>query len=285
MTDQTRGVGIIGAGNMGEAIIGALIRAGICRADNICILDVRADRMQELREAYGVKPVSEPVEIVDRCEVVILAVKPQQMPALLTELGKYVPRAVVTQKRLFISIAAGIPLSQIERALYSVADPEMQRRMPVVRIMPNTPALVLAGMAGMSCNANVLSDDRQYVQALMSAMGDALEVRDEEMDAVTAMSGSGPAYVYYFVEAMVDAGIALGFEPAVSHRLTLATFKGALKLLEERKEPPEELRRKVTSPGGTTEAAVGVLENNQVKEVIIEAIQAAARRSRELSGE
>ena len=149
--------------------------------------------------------------------------------------------------------------------------------------MPNAPALVLAGISGMSANRYAKPDDIQIAKTILGALGSVIEFNEADLDAVTALSGSGPAYVFYLIESMIAGGISNGLDAQQAARLTLETLKGAIKLMEERKEPPEDLRRKVTSPGGTTEAALKVLEQNHVKKDIVAAITAATQRSRELS--
>jgi pyrroline-5-carboxylate reductase len=186
-------------------------------------------------------------------------------------------------RKLFISIAAGIPIRKMEALLYAPLDEGMRKKLPIIRVMPNTPALVLAGMSGMSANANATPEDLETTRTILGALGKVMEFKEADLDAVTALSGSGPAYVFYFIESMIAGGLAAGLEPDASETLTLQTLEGALKLLRERKEPPEDLRRKVTSPGGTTEAALKVMESHQVKQNIVAAIVAAARRSQELS--
>jgi pyrroline-5-carboxylate reductase len=160
----------------------------------------------------------------------------------------------------------------------------MRTRMPLIRVMPNTPALVLAGMSGMSPNRHATAEDIEITRRILEAMGQVRELPEADLDGVTALSGSGPAYVFYFIESMIKAGESLGFDLATASALTLATFEGALKLLAESGEAPAELRRKVTSPGGTTEAALRVLEDQQVDRHIVDAVTAAARRSKELRG-
>jgi pyrroline-5-carboxylate reductase len=174
-------------------------------------------------------------------------------------------------------------MALLEDSIYKDLDERRKRLIPIFRIMPNTPALIGAGMSGLCANIHATADDVETVKKILMPMGKVLKCQEKDMDAVTAMSGSGPAYCYYIVEAMVTAGIALGFSEAIATDLTVSTFKGAIALLEHLKDSPEQLRRKVTSPGGTTEAAIRVLDDHGVKDTIVQAIQAAARRSNELS--
>ncbi len=283
MNKLEKAIGFIGAGNMGEAIVGALIRSGVSDPEMIYISDISKERLDLLGSRFNIVTMEDNVELFDKCQIVILAIKPQQMGQVLSQIGEKL--IALTEKKLIISIAAGIPMRKIEDILYAPLDNESREKMPVVRVMPNTPALVLAGMSGMCGNRYSTDEDIAITKKILEATGDVITFNEEDMDAVTAMSGSGPAYVFYLVESMIDAGISLGFDPADASTLTLKTLSGALKLMEESSDSPEALRRKVTSPGGTTEAAFKVLEGNGVKNRIVEAIKAAAGRSKELSSQ
>jgi len=275
-------IGVLGAGNMGEAFVGALIRSEVSAPGLIAVSDISGERLAFMRSTYDVSTTTDNFSLFDDSAIVLLAVKPQQTEALLRQIAGSAGYAISARK-LFISIAAGVPIRKLERLLYEPLDEAGRRRLPVVRVMPNTPALVLAGMSGMSANANATAEDLQATRTILGAIGQVMDFEEADLDAVTALSGSGPAYVYYFIEALMAGGAAVGLKPEAAAALTLQTFKGALKLLEERKETPEALRRKVTSPGGTTEAALRVLERKQVKKHIAAAIVAAAARSCELS--
>ncbi len=276
-------IGVIGAGNMGEAFVGALIRSGMTAAGGIFISDISQVRLAELHKIYGVVPAENNRQLFFKSDIIMLAVKPQQMAEVVTDIERAPDFSRMTQRKLIISIAAGIRLKKLEEILYGNLAEGLQRNLPLIRVMPNTPSLVLAGMSAMSGNKFATTEDLSLARAILLAMGAVLEVQELEMDAVTALSGSGPAYVFYFVEAMIEAGIQLGFDPSAAATLTTKTFEGALRLLLERKEAPMDLRRKVTSPGGTTEAALKILTGNNVKEIIIDAIKAAAERSKALS--
>lgn len=282
MTDSNKKIGFIGAGNMGEAIVAAVIKSKIFAPSDIHISDISQARLDLLCETYGVTPTPDGRKLFATCDVIVLAIKPQQMDQVLVHIAEQENYAV-TDRKLVISIAAGIPLRKIENRLYKPLNEKAMANLPIIRVMPNTPALVLSGMAGMSANRFATTDDIKMTRTILEAMGRVIEFEEEDLDAVTALSGSGPAYVFYLVEAMIEAGLALKLKPWDAEILTFTTLEGALKLLEEAKEPPEILRQKVTSPGGTTEAALQVLEHKGVKQSIIEAISAAARRSRELS--
>lgn len=282
MSTIRKKIGVLGAGNMGEAFVGALIRSKVCEPAAIGISDVRPERLDFLQASFGVVPFNDNVKLFNDCQIVIHAVKPQQTEEVLQQIAGQ-PGYGITTRKLFISVAAGIPIRKMENILYAPLAAGMRQRLPIIRVMPNTPALVLAGMSGMSANANAAAEDLETTRTILGALGLVMEFDEADLDAVTALSGSGPAYVFYFIEALIAGGLAAGLKPEAAGTLTLQTLKGALQLLQERKETPQELRRKVTSPGGTTEAALKVMEQNRVKEHIVAAIVAAARRSQELS--
>lgn len=263
--------------------MGALVRSGISPPERIRIHDISSARVDMLHQTYGVIPVCDNRSVFQDSDIVILAVKPQQLPDIVSSVAKSIDLAALEQRKVVISIAAGIRIRKLEEILYAALHESARRNLPIIRVMPNTPALVLAGMSAMSGNRYADHVDLALARSLLSSMGAVVEVQEEAMDAVTALSGSGPAYVFYFVEALIEAGIALGFDPETAVKLTERTFEGALRLLQEKGEPPAELRRKVTSPGGTTEAALNVLRNNDVKQIIVQAVFAAAERSKELS--
>lgn len=282
MTNHYQSIGLIGGGNMGEAIIGALLHSRIFSREKIMVTDASEARRKHLSETYGVTIAGDNARLFAGCDIVILAVKPQQMTDVLGEITRS-PGYGEGGRTLVISIAAGFPIRKIESLLYAPLTEAKAREMPIIRVMPNTPALVLAGMSGMSPNRHALEADIQAAMEILGAMGRVIVFEEEKLDAVTALSGSGPAYVFYLIEAMTRAGVEAGLDPSDAAVLTLQTLDGAVKLILERKEPPESLRRKVTSPGGTTEAAIQVLEQNNVRRHIIDAILAAARRAEELS--
>ncbi|RLB87061.1 MAG: pyrroline-5-carboxylate reductase [Deltaproteobacteria bacterium] len=275
-------IGFIGAGNMGEAIISGLIKSNLCKAGQIWASDVRGARLSELKKLYKINTAENNAGLFDAVDIVVLSVKPQQMKEVLDGLSRVVVHKIGTPT-LLISIAAGFPIRMIEKHLYNRLDENSRRLLPIVRVMPNTPALVLAGMAGMSGNRYVRESDLSAARMILGAIGKVIEFKEKELDAVTALSGSGPAYVFYFVEALIEAGTRLGLKKSDALTLILETIKGSVKLLEETGETPLSLRKKVTSKGGTTEAALGVLEKHSVKDFLIKAIIAAAQRSRQLS--
>ncbi|MEE9403090.1 MAG: pyrroline-5-carboxylate reductase [Desulfobacteria bacterium] len=275
-------IGFIGAGNMGEAMINGLIKSGLCEPAEIWASDVREARLRQLKDTYKINITQENTEILDEADIVILAVKPQDMDGVLQGIASTFPHTIKGVK-LLISIAAGFPIKRIEGPLYTSLDENSKGLLPIVRVMPNTPALVLAGMAGMSGNQYARESDLSQARAILEAIGKVIEVKEEDLDAITALSGSGPAYIFYVIESLVEAGTGLGLRPSHALSLTLETIKGSVRLLEETDEAAASLRKKVTSKGGTTEAALNVLERHKVKTHLIDAIRAAARRSEELS--
>jgi pyrroline-5-carboxylate reductase len=278
---MTNSIGIIGAGNMGEAFIGAIIGANLFSSSHVYASDVSQERLSAIKAAYHIQTTSDNITIFNTCDIIILAVKPQHMDDILSGIASRIDIGL-NAKKLVISIAAGIRIEKIEGHLYSKLPEEQQRQIPIIRVMPNTPALVLKGVSGMSANQYATPEDMATADSILSAMGSVLEFNEPDLDAVTAMSGSGPAYVFYLAESMIDAGIQLGLTPESSKELTIGTIKGAVALMEKSGEPPMTLRQKVTSPGGTTEAAFKVMTAQDVKTHIINAIQAAADRSKAL---
>jgi pyrroline-5-carboxylate reductase len=282
MANLNKKTGFIGAGNMAEAIIGAITRTGVIPSSMVYASDVNAERLHLLKKAYSISGTADNIKLFSICDIIVLAVKPQQMADVLQQLTGQ-KEYCVPRRKLVISIAAGVPLDKLENLLYSPLSKGENENLPIIRVMPNTPALVLAGMSGMTPNRHALPDDIIAARTILEAMGKVIEFKEDDLDAVTALSGSGPAYLFYLAESMIQAGISMGLDPYDASILTNTTLKGAVTLMEEMNEPPELLRRRVTSPGGTTEEAFRVLEKKKVKESISEAIAAAAKRSKELS--
>jgi pyrroline-5-carboxylate reductase len=269
MSEQTM-IAVIGAGKMGEALVSGLLKAGTS-PDDLIITERYEERAHELSQRYGVKSVSN-AEAANQAETIVIAVKPQDMEALLAELAP-----VVTPDRLIVTIAAGITTAAIERRLAA--------GVPVVRVMPNTPALVGEAMSAVAPGAHASAEHLDRAEALFRPVGRVVRLPESQLDAVTALSGSGPAYVFYLVEAMTDAGILLGLPRAVAHELIVQTVYGAAVMLRETGEHPVALREAVTSPAGTTISAIRELENHGVRAAFLAALEAARDRSRELAGE
>jgi pyrroline-5-carboxylate reductase len=261
-------IGFIGGGNMARAIIGGLVAKG-ARAADIVVVEIDAAARLKLVSELGVAAIESPDAQLAGMEVVILAVKPQQMRAAARALAPHLADP------LLVTIAAGIRIESLSRWLGG--------RKRIVRAMPNTPALVHAGVTGLHALPGVGADDRKTAEKLMSAVGAAIWFESEsDLDAVTAVSGSGPAYVFYAMEALESAARELGLPEGASRSLALWTFVGATKLAIERGEDAAALRAQVTSRGGTTERALEVLEEARVKDHFIAAVKAACERSREL---
>ncbi|MCX7846893.1 MAG: pyrroline-5-carboxylate reductase [bacterium] len=262
-------IAFIGAGNMAEALIKGLLDAHITSSDKLIAADVNHARLTWLAEEYAITPALSNTDAVGRAEMIVLAVKPQHILQVLAECA---PSARTTQT--FVSIAAGITLSRLEAAL--------PPRTAVIRAMPNTPALVQRGVTAIARGTYAHDTDFHRARDLFLAVGKVLELPESLMDAVTAVSGSGPAYVFYLMEAMIAAATTHGLSLTDAHTLVVETVRGAGELAARFHEDPRELRRRVTSPGGTTEAAIRALDARKVKDALVAAIAAAANRSREL---
>jgi pyrroline-5-carboxylate reductase len=260
------GLAIIGGGKIGEALLSGLVRRG--GAEGIVVCERSPERAAQLTSRYGV-PVLGLAEAATRARVLLLAVKPQDIGTLLGLLADSVDAG-----HLVVSVAAGVPTSAIEAAL-----PD---GVPVVRVMPNTPALVDEGMSVLSAGAHADEGHLDEAEALLAAVGRVRRVPEAQQDAVTALSGSGPAYFFYLVEAMVDAGILLGLPRDLAVDLIVQTALGSAVMLRDSGEHPVQLREAVTSPGGTTIAAIRELERHSVRAALIAAIEAAHARSVEL---
>ncbi len=253
---------------MGETVLSGLLRAG-WQPDQIVATDRRPERQLELTAKYGIQMMENIAAVAD-AETVILVVKPQDIRDLLVELAD-----VIKPGQLVVSLVAGVDTAYIESAL---AD-----GVAVVRVMPNTPAQVDEGMAAISPGSHSDQDHLDRVTAILSATGRVLTVPERYQDAVTAISGSGPAYLFFVVEAMIEAGVHLGLPRDTATELVVQTMLGSAKLLRETGEHPTVLRERVTSPGGTTAAAVRQLEDHKVRAAFIGAIEAARDRSRDLA--
>jgi pyrroline-5-carboxylate reductase len=260
-------IAILGAGKIGESLIAGLVSSGW---RDLVATARRDERLDELRERYGVRVTRSNAEAVQGADIVVIAVKPQDIDALLSEIaGAVVPGQTV------LSIAAAIPTSAIEARLGD--------GVPVVRAMPNTPATVHEGMAGIAAGSHAREEDLARAEELLAHVGRSVRVAESYMDAVTAVSGSGPAYFALLAESMIEAGILLGLSREISTDLVVQTMLGTAKLLRDGKMHPVELRESVTSPGGTTIAAIRELEQAGVRAAFLNAIQAAMQRSKELA--
>ena len=260
-------IAIVGAGKIGEALMGGLLAGGIAAAD-LMFTERYPARASQLTSLYGVRAV-EVAEAAATADVVVVAVKPQDIEPVLVDLG-----ASISGSTLVVSLCAGLPTSLYERNLPA--------GVPVVRVMPNTPMLVGEAMSAISAGTHATDDHLQTVEDLLTTVGKVVRVPESQQDAVTALSGSGPAYFFFLVEAMIDAGILLGLPRNVSAELIIQSAVGSAKMLRESGEHPVMLREAVTSPGGTTIAAIRELEKHGVRAALLAAIEAAALRSAEL---
>lgn len=264
-------IGFIGAGNMATALIGGLCSSGF-KGKHVYVSDRDEDKMQPLAKTFQLNICSSNQALIDKCQVVVLAVKPQAMQTVIKGLQ------TGNENCLYLSIAAGIHTDQLCKWF--------GQDVALVRAMPNTPALVQAGAAGMYANAAVSPEQKLIAENILSAVGLALWVENEsQLDAVTALSGSGPAYFFYMMEAMEQAGAELGLATDIVHSLTVQTALGAAKLAQAATETPAQLRTRVTSPGGTTEAAINHMQSENGLNIIKQAVLKAEQRSQALAKE
>ena len=269
MTIKGRTVGFLGAGNMGEALIKGLLAAKLVPADAIFATDVRPERLKELDRQYGIQVAFDNAELVRRADIVILAVKPQIMDAVATEIAP-----AVTRKKLLISIAAGVATDKIRACLHKDSR--------LIRVMPNTPALVLEGVTAIAKADGLEPGDLDVAREIFGAVGRVVVLGEELLDAVTGLSGSGPAYVAIVIESLADGGVRMGLDRATAMTLATQTVLGAAKLLLETGLHPGALKDMVSSPGGTTIAGIAALEEGGLRTTLIKAVERATQRSREL---
>jgi pyrroline-5-carboxylate reductase len=270
MAVDERKIAILGAGRIGEALLSGLISSGWRNPEEIAATTRRSERAEELRARFGVAATTSNPEAVSGASVVVISVKPQDLDALLGEVG-----GLIGADQTVLTIAAAIPTAAIERRLGA--------GVPVVRAMPNTPSTVHEGIAGLAAGAHAEEEHLALAEEVLSHLGAVVRVPESLMDAVTAVSGSGPAYFALLAEAMIEAGILLGLPRETSTQLVVQTMLGTAKQLRDDKMHPVELREMVTSPGGTTIAAIHELEQAGVRAAFLNAIQAAMRRAKELA--
>jgi pyrroline-5-carboxylate reductase len=261
-------IGFLGGGNMGEALIRGLVKTGLIPADDLFVADVRLSRLEELARVYGLHTLSDNGLLVRRVDVVILAVKPQILAAVLREI------APATPGKLLISVAAGVSTAVIRDHL-----PAGVR---LIRTMPNAPALVLEGATAIAKSDGLEPGDLEVAQEIFGAVGRAVVLEEELMDAVTGLSGSGPAYIALVVEALADGGVKVGLDRQTAMTLAAQTVLGAARLLIETGTHPGQLKDMVTSPGGTAIAGIHTLESGGLRRTLMDAVERATQRSREL---
>ncbi|MCK4905683.1 pyrroline-5-carboxylate reductase [bacterium] len=263
-------IGIIGCGNMGEALLAGLLNKNVFKKQNITVSEKQKARLKSLKRKYSKISFAENNQsLIENSSTIILAIKPQDAESLLKEISPF-----LTASHLLISIAAGIKISFIEKIVGN--------KIPVTRVMPNLPALIGKGISAYCVSKKVSQKNGKTVKAILESVGEVLKLKENKLDAVTAISGSGPAYVFYMLETMAEAGIKLGLTKEQAKTLSVQTIVGAIDMIEKG-ECPTNLRQRVTSPKGTTEAALKVLVDSKWKEILIEAIKKAEQRSKELS--
>ena len=267
---QGKKICILGTGNMGEALVSGLVSSGSTDPENIICTDVREDQLKAVKEKYGVVTMTDNIEAVKASEIVIYSVKPQIIAAVLKETAPF-----LDMSKLVISIAAGVPLAAIESCL--------NKELRLIRVMPNIAAFVKESASVLAAGGNATKDDIDLAMAIFNSMGKSIFIKENNlMDAVTGLSGSGPAYIFLIVDALADAGVKVGLSRQDALFLSTQTILGSAKLLMETKEHPGRLKDMVTSPGGTAIAGIHTLEKGGLRTTLINAVEAATQRSREL---
>ena len=263
-------LGIIGGGKMGEALIKGIITAKTFPPEKIIVSEIVEDRCNYLSKNYGILTTNEVQYLVDKADIIIFAVKPQVIENILKEIKD----SDIT-KKLFISIAAGVKIEKFEQYL--------GKDKKIIRVMPNACAFALESMSAICTNKNIENKDIEIVLEIFNSIGETIVVSESQMDAITALSGSGPGYVAVILEAFVDAGVLVGLNREIAEKLTLQTFLGTLKLKEQSGKNFYEIKSMITSPGGTTIAGIAELEKNNLRNAIFNCIKKATERSKELS--
>lgn len=262
-------IGFLGGGNMGRAIMEGLIKADLYKPEEIYVYDVYQPTLDTLQSELGVHPVTEVETLAKNSQTILVAVKPNVLPEALGAM-----KAEIPADKIVISIAAGVDLAKLTELL----SPDHK----IVRVMPNTPALVGEGMSGVSMNENLTQEDKDQVMAIFSSFGEAEEVPEKLMDAVVGVSGSAPAYVYMFIEALADGAVLEGMPRAAAYKFAAQTVLGSAKMVLETGRHPGELKDMVSSPGGTTIKAVQSLEENGMRAAVIKAVEVAAEKNRSM---
>lgn len=262
-------IGFIGGGNMGSAMMSGIVKTGVCEAANVWVYDVYAPARERLHNELGVSTTDSIEELIATAEVIVLAVKPQVLPSVLEQYG-----TLITEDKLVISIAAGITLGRLTGLL--------SEKNKIVRVMPNTPAMVGAGMSGICVNANVSEEEKQEVMEMFCCFGKAEFVPEKLIDAVVGVSGSSPAYVYMFIEALADGAVAEGMPRAQAYTFAAQAVLGSAKMVLESGKHPGELKDMVCSPAGTTIEAVRTLEEGKMRAVVMNAVHVAAEKNRNM---
>ena len=270
MLRQTK-ISFIGSGNMAEAMIKGLLNKDLVEASNLMVSDPLTDRLQDLEQRYRLKTTTDNRLAAQAGDIVVLSIKPQVLPHVLPELD-----GTVQDKSFVLSIMAGIPVKQISEGLH---------HRQIVRVMPNTPAMIGQGMSVWTSTPEVSEPQRKQAQLILQTLGEEVEVQDEDhIDMATALNGSGPAYVFVFMEALIDAGVRIGFSRPVAQKIVLQTLQGSVALAKQSMTHPAELRNMVTSPAGTTAEALYQLEKGNIRTILSKAVWAAYQKSKHLGG-
>lgn len=270
---KNKNIAFIGSGNMAEALIKGMINSSLVKPENIIASDVCKERLEIIRDQYKVQIASDNIDAVQKADILILSVKPQVIVKVANNISE-----LVDDSKLIISIAAGISLEILQKGLKD----ENNKNIRLIRAMPNTPALVQSGATALSKGEIATAADMQIAIEIFNSVGKVVEVDEDLMDAVTGLSGSGPAYIFLIIDALADAGVKVGLPRDISMTLSVQTVLGAAQLASESGEHPGKLKDMVTSPGGTTIAGLHALEKGTLKAVLMNAVEAAAKRSREL---
>ena len=266
-------LGFIGGGNMTEALVKGLLASSLVIPKDILISDLISDRLEYLGKEYKVKTTSDNRELVQKSDILVLAVKPQLVSNVLESLSD-----LIDSNKIIISVAAGISISLIEDTL----DVEGKKKISVIRTMPNTPALVQEGATAICRGGYSTTLDLKVAHHIFKAIGQTVDIDEIHMDAVTGLSGSGPAYIFMIIDALSDAGVKVGLSREVSNTLTIQTILGSAKLARDGGKHPGELKDMVTSPGGTTISGLHMLEEGGIRNALMNAVEMATQRSREL---
>jgi len=259
-------IGFIGSGNMAHAIISGLLNQGVIKRKNILSSDPSNKRLKCFSKEFSIRTFSNNIQVINECEVVVLSVKPQVIEAVLKQLRGYIKR-----EHLIISIAAGIPMAFISKYLGNSSK--------IIRVMPNAPATVKEGISAISAGKNITQDDMKLAENIFNAVGRVVFLEESYLDAVTGLSGSGPAYIFLIIESLIEGGVACGISWDISKELVLQTIAGSVSMIRLTGKHPSELKDIVTSPGGTTIAGLKVLEDKRIRYALIKAVEAATKKA------
>lgn len=262
-------IGFIGSGNMAHVIIGGLLSQKVIKSRNVLSSDPSPQKRVQVSKEFSIKTFSDNIEVVKISDVIVLAVKPQVMEKVLNEL-----KGNITSKHLIISIAAGIPIAFISKILGN--------NLEIIRVMPNAPALVKEGMSAIAAGKNITPENLEIAKTILNAVGKTVLLEESYLDAVTGLSGSGPAYIFLIIESLIEGGVASGLPWDVARELVLQTVAGSVSMIKTTGKHLGELKNMVTSPGGTTVAGLNVLENKKVRYALIKAVEAATKRANQL---